>query len=103
MCVCRDCALTCLIPVTLGRSCKQDGATWGSLLGKYKFHPSKSCTLNEQIQKKKRKEITKITHEAQHEECLGAAADVHVLFYVCTLLDKTDVWMLSSSKLLFPL
>lgn len=37
VCVCYDCVLTCLIPVTLGRSCKQDGATWGSLLGKYNF------------------------------------------------------------------
>lgn len=37
VCVCYDCVLTCLIPVTLGRFCKQDGATRWSLLGKYNF------------------------------------------------------------------
>lgn len=48
--VCWDCALTCLIPVTLGCSCKQDGATRGSLLGKYKFSSIlKHCTLIENI------------------------------------------------------
>lgn len=46
-----DCVLTCLIPVTLGRSCKQDGATWGSLLGKYKFYQFSLAFLNEQNHK----------------------------------------------------
>ena len=43
--VCSDCVLTCLIPVALGFSSKQDGATWGTLLGKYDFISNSLCNL----------------------------------------------------------